>query len=67
MGHSQTAEVSATLAQFVYELLDAHSDTMRLAEEQVGDLDWAAHVDYLRKLQRVGRELLAAQDPLTSS
>ena len=41
MGQSQqTAEVSATLSQFVYELLDAHDDTMRLAEELTGDLSW---------------------------
>lgn len=63
MGQSQqTAEVSATLSQFVYELLDAHDDTMRLAEELTGELSWDSHLDYLRRLQRVGRELLASQD-----
>ncbi len=63
MGQSQqTAEASATLSQFVYELLDAHDDTMRLAQELTDDLSWDAHLDYLRKLQRVGRELLAGQD-----
>jgi hypothetical protein len=62
MGQSQqTVVVRETLSQFVYELLDAHDDTMRLAEEQVGDIRWDAHVDYLRSLQRVGRELLAHQ------
>ena len=60
MGQSQqTAVASATLSQFVYELLDAHDDTVRLAEEHEGDLRWDAHVDYLRRLQRVGREMLA--------
>ena len=63
MGQSpQTAEVSATLSQFVYELLDAHDDTMRLAEELTGELSWDSHLDYLRRLQRVGRELLASHD-----
>ncbi len=68
MGQSQlTAEASATLCQFVYELLDAHDDTVRLAEEQTPDLRWEAHVDYLRRLQRVGREMLAHTDsPLIS-
>jgi hypothetical protein len=61
----QTAEATRTLSEFVYELLDAHDDTMRLAQEQVGDLNWDAHLDYLRRLQRVGREMLAGQDANT--
>jgi hypothetical protein len=47
------------LAVVVYELLDAHDDTVRLGEGLEGDLRWRAHVDYLRGLQRVGREALA--------
>jgi hypothetical protein len=47
------------LGSLVYELLDAHEDTMRLAEGLAGDEPWAAHLDYLRDLQRVGRERLA--------
>jgi hypothetical protein len=47
------------LALVVYELLDAHDDTVRLGEGLEGDLRWRAHVDYLRGLQRVGREALA--------
>lgn len=47
------------LGPLVYELLDAHEDTMRLAEALAADEDWAAHLDYLRDLQRVGRERLA--------
>jgi hypothetical protein len=43
----------------VYELLDAHDDTARLGEGLEGDLRWRAHLDYLRGLQRVGREALA--------
>jgi len=30
-----------------------------MARELDGDPDWAAHLDYLRDLQRVGREALA--------
>jgi hypothetical protein len=47
------------LALVVYELLDAHDDTMRLAEGLEDDERWRAHLDYLRALQRVGREALA--------
>jgi hypothetical protein len=43
----------------VYELLDAHGDTMRIARDMDGDPTWAAHLDYLRDLQRVGRQALA--------
>jgi hypothetical protein len=47
------------LGTLVYELLDAHEDTMRLARPLSDDECWAAHLDYLRDLQRVGREGLA--------
>lgn len=44
----------------IYELLDAHDDTSRLATgTDVLDHDWRAHLDYLRALQRKGREALA--------
>ncbi len=54
-----TATADSRLAELVYELLDAHGDTMRLADDEVETPAWAAHLDYLRDLQRVGRELLA--------
>ena len=47
------------VAELVYELLDAHVDTMRMAHDLDADPAWAAHLDYLRDLQRVGREALA--------
>jgi hypothetical protein len=47
------------VTELLYELLDAHVDTMRMARELDGDPAWAAHLDYLRDLQRVGREALA--------
>jgi hypothetical protein len=47
------------LASLVYELLDAHEDTTRLAKGPADEERWAAHLDYLRDLQRVGRERLA--------
>jgi hypothetical protein len=51
---------NARLIVLLYELLDAHDDTARLtAGQSIGD-GWRAHVEYLRQLQRVGRELLAA-------
>jgi uncharacterized protein YciI len=51
------------LADLIYELLDAHSDTIELIDHDEAasarDLRWPAHLDYLRALQRKGRELLA--------
>lgn len=47
------------LTGLVYELLDAHQDTVELAEAAPEDR-WRAHLDYIRALQRKGRELLAA-------
>jgi hypothetical protein len=50
---------SEQLARLIYELLDAHADTEQLARYRHDDLLWAAHLDYLRDLQRVAREVLA--------
>jgi len=50
---------SEQLARLVYELLDAHADTEQLARQRHDDLVWGAHLDYLRDLQRVAREVLA--------
>jgi hypothetical protein len=47
------------MAELIYELLDAHADTVVLADELTENGQWGAHVDYLRNLQRVGRETLA--------
>jgi hypothetical protein len=52
------AELGPELVELVYELLDAHLDTAELAAER-GDIAWQLHLDYLRALQRRGRELLA--------
>jgi hypothetical protein len=54
-----TADLSDHLARLVYELLDAHDDTSRLAEDVAEDERWHAHLAYLRDLQRVAREVLA--------
>ncbi len=54
--------VRGRLIELVYELLDAHTDTLALAHELDADPSWAAHLDYLRGLQRVGREALARAD-----
>src|SRR5579875_3174524 len=45
----------AALRALVYELLDAHLDTIELAQR--------AHLDYLRALERTGRALLAVAAP----
>jgi hypothetical protein len=58
MSHSQsTAGTSvADLAHLVYELLDAHDDTAQLAADLAIDSHWRVHLEYLRDLQRYGRE-----------
>jgi hypothetical protein len=53
-------ELSEHLVLVVDELIDAHDDTVRLAEERAPDGRWEAHICYLRQLRRVGREALAA-------
>jgi len=49
------------LIGLMYELLDAHADTVELAGELAWDANvrWRVHVDYLRSLQRSGRATLA--------
>lgn len=56
---SSTGADAATLTDLVYELLDAHQDTADLVAGTASDLAWEAHVEYLRALQRTGREMLA--------
>jgi hypothetical protein len=50
---------SEQLAGLAYELLDAHFDTAQLLDERSSELQWRAHLGYLRDLQRRGREILA--------
>jgi hypothetical protein len=52
-------QVEPTLLSLVYELLDAHQDTVRLGAARAEDPLWQAHEHYLRDLQRVSREALA--------
>lgn len=61
MLNSQSTGASAVdfLSALVYELLDAHEDTARLASAPSDRIAWDAHLLYLRDLQRVGREALA--------
>jgi hypothetical protein len=49
----------ADLMRLVYELLDAHEDTARLAADLAIDPHWEVHLKYPRDLQRHGRESLA--------
>ena len=54
-------ELGATpaLLDVVYELLDAHQDTVRLGAQISTDPQWQAHMSYVRDLQRVGKETVA--------
>lgn len=60
---ASTGMTIQALAALTYELLDAHSDTAQLADGLQDDQSWAAHLDYLRALQRKGRETLARATP----
>jgi hypothetical protein len=55
---TELTELRTELTGLVYELLDAHDDTASLATG-LGDIAWLIHLDYLRALQRRGREILA--------
>lgn len=55
------------LSRLVYELLDAHADTICMGEEFAGEMEWEAHLEYLRGLQRVSREVLANVQPVAIS
>ena len=61
--HQPDSAAAASLAVLAYELLDAHADTAQLADGLPYDRSWAAHLDYLRALQRRGRETLARTAP----
>jgi hypothetical protein len=52
-------DTTVPLVRLVYELLDAHEDTTQLMGRETPDIRWQAHLDYLRALQRAGREVLA--------
>lgn len=57
--NGDAAPATGHLTDLVYELLDAHMDTVRLAGELEQVPAWGAHLDYIRDLQRVSREALA--------
>jgi hypothetical protein len=57
---------SDDLLGLVSELIDAHIGTIQLITgEERTELEWLAHCDYLRALQRLGRETLAHHDQRT--
>lgn len=55
----QQTQPDNELVLLAYELLDAHDDTARIATKLARDPPWAAHLEYLRALQRKGREIVA--------
>lgn len=59
---TSTPGTEQALVSLAYELLDAHDDTARLIGSGAAGEEWPAHLDYLRCLQRRGREVLAAVD-----
>ena len=58
----QTAAVErdVSLLDLLSELIDANADTVQLITgDKRTELEWLAHCDYLRALQRLGHETLA--------
>lgn len=47
------------LRALICELVDAHADTVELSLTRNDELRWAAHLDYLRALQRTANRILA--------
>lgn len=60
---SARALTEAELLSLVSELLDAHADTIQIGTAEPEELPWQAHLDYLRALQRQGKEMLARWHP----
>lgn len=56
---SERPATGALLIALIYELLDAHADTIELRLAGAGGLHWAAHIDYLRALHRTAERILA--------
>ena len=62
--HAAAPGRNSDLLDLVGELIDAHTDTVQLITgDESTELAWLAHCDYLRALQRLGRETLAHHDP----
>ncbi len=64
----QTAAVArdCSLLDLLSEFIDANADTVQLITgDQPTELEWLAQCDYLRALQRLGRETLAHHDQRT--
>ena len=60
---SDAHRITERLSELTEELLDAHCDTVCLAEALPAGPAWAAHLAYLRDLQRVGQRTLAELSP----
>jgi hypothetical protein len=61
------AKPEAEVLSLVYELLDAHADTIAIGGELAAELRWQVHIDYLRVLQRKTREILARWYPTSET
>ena len=60
-------DVLEELTLLVYELLDAHGDTVRLWSGGGEGREWDVHVEYLQRLQRLGRGALARANAAASA
>src|SRR2546421_3430884 len=64
---SNTRVLADLLTELTEELMDAHCDTVCLAEALPIGSAWPAHVEYLKDLQRVGQRTLAELSPAASA
>jgi len=58
----EALKTQVPLEQVVYELLDAHQDTLKLTDRQRSSPEWEIHCGYLRDLQRVALEAVGSAE-----
>jgi len=58
----EALKTQVPLEQVVYELLDAHQDTLKLTAQQRSSPEWEIHCRYLRDLQRVALETVGSAE-----
>ena len=61
---SRGVACDVSLVDVLSEFIDASADTVYLmTASEPTELEWSAHCDYLRALQRLGHQTLARHDP----
>jgi len=58
----EALKAQVPLEQVVYELLDAHQDTLKLTPQQRTSREWDIHCGYLRDLHRAALEAVGLRE-----